>query len=129
MICARGSADKSQSGILESLAEFRREIGFIYLGSSAAARPARLEIPLWVWRSGLLERVVDLVRAEVVVGNGYPYAIAAADAAAAMRGGRSRTILCDISTLCRRSRTPLPHLTQGDQQGTQKMTEYNNNPA
>ncbi len=86
MICARGSADKSQSGILESLAEFRREIGFVYLGSSAAARPARLEIPLWVWRSGRLERVVDLVRAEVVVGNGYPYAIAAADAAAAMRG-------------------------------------------
>ena len=57
--------------------------------TGASAPPARLEIPLWVWREGLLDEVLDVVRAEVVVGNGYPYAIQAADAAAAI-GARDR---------------------------------------
>ena len=81
-ICARGSADRKQAGVLESFAEYRRAIGFTYLKTNAAAPPARLEIPLWVYERGLLDEVVDLVRAEVIVGNGYPYVIEAADAAA-----------------------------------------------
>ena len=86
MICARGSADRRRAGVLESLAEYRRRIGFVYLRTSASAPPARLEIPLWVWERGYLDRVIDLVRAEVIVGNGYPYAIQSADAAAALSG-------------------------------------------
>jgi hypothetical protein len=81
-ICARGSADRKQQGVLESFAEYRRGIGFIYLKTNAAAPPARLDIPLWVYERGWLEEVIDLVRAEVIVGNGYPYAIETADAAA-----------------------------------------------
>ena len=37
---------------------------------------------LVVAEQGLLNQVVDLTRAEAIVGNGYPYAIEAADAAA-----------------------------------------------
>ncbi len=81
-VCARGSADRKQAGVLESFAEYRRGIGFTYLKTNAAALPARLDIPLWVYERGLLDEVIDLVRAEVIVGNGYPYVIETADAAA-----------------------------------------------
>jgi hypothetical protein len=81
-LCARGSADRKQEGVLESFAEYRRGVGFVYLKTNAAAPPARLDIPLWVYERGLLEEVLNLVRAEVIVGNGYPYVIETADAAA-----------------------------------------------
>src|SRR5215471_18234583 len=81
-VCARGGADRKQQGILEKFEEYRRGVGFVYLKTSGAAPPARLEIPLWVLERGLLDQVVDLVIAEVVVGNGYPYVIQSADAAA-----------------------------------------------
>jgi hypothetical protein len=81
-ICARGSADRRQQGILEKFEEHRRRIGFVYLKTSATAPPVRLEIPLWVYERGWLEQAIDLARAEVIVGNGYPYVIQSADAAA-----------------------------------------------
>jgi hypothetical protein len=81
-VCARGSADRRQEGVLEKFEEFRRGIGFVYLKTSRTAAPARLEIPAWVHERGLLDQVIDLVRAEVIVGNGYPYVIQSADAAA-----------------------------------------------
>jgi len=81
-VCARGGADRKQQGILEKFEEYRRGVGFVYLKTSAAAPPARLEIPLWVLDRGLLDQVIDLVIAEVIVGNGYPYVIQSADAAA-----------------------------------------------
>ncbi len=46
--------------------------------------PSRLEVPMWVHERGLLDYVVDTVRGEVVVGNGYPYAIEAADVTAVL---------------------------------------------
>ncbi|HEY1404317.1 MAG TPA: DNA double-strand break repair nuclease NurA, partial [Pyrinomonadaceae bacterium] len=42
--------------------------------------------PAWVYDAGLLEDVIDTVRAECVVGNGYPYALETADAAAVITG-------------------------------------------
>jgi hypothetical protein len=81
-VCARGGADRKQQGVLEKFEEYRRGVGFVYLKTSATAPPARLEIPLWVLERGLLDHVIDLVIAEVVVGNGYPYVIQSADAAA-----------------------------------------------
>jgi len=81
-VCARGSADRRRQGILEKFEEYSRGIGFVYLKTSATAPPARLEIPLWVLERGLLDQVINLVIAEVVVGNGYPYVIQSADAAA-----------------------------------------------
>ena len=67
--------------------EFRGEageplVGFIYLQTTGEGTPARLDVPAWVYRAGMLNEVADVVRAECVVGNGYPYAIETADAAA-----------------------------------------------
>jgi hypothetical protein len=59
-------------------------VGFVYMQTTADGHPARLDIPTWVHEAGLLEEVVDAVRAECVVGNGYPYAIETADEAAVM---------------------------------------------
>jgi hypothetical protein len=56
-------------------------VGFIYLQTTG---DARLDLPVWVYEAGLLEEVVDAVRAECVVGNGYPYAVETADEAAHM---------------------------------------------
>lgn len=81
-VCARGSADKKQQGVLESFAEYRRGIGFTYLKTHSSLPPARLEIPLWIHKAGWLDEVLDLIRAEVIVGNGYPYVLETADAAA-----------------------------------------------
>lgn len=81
-VCARGSADKKQQGVLEGFAEYRRGIGFTYLKTHASLPPARLEIPLWIAEQGWLDDVLDLIRAEVIVGNGYPYVLETADAAA-----------------------------------------------
>jgi hypothetical protein len=75
----------ARRGILDYYGEqWRRGIGFVYLKTSADAPPSRLDIPLWVYERGLLGYVVDTVRAEVVVGNGYPYAIEAADQTAVL---------------------------------------------
>ena len=59
-------------------------VGFVYLQTTAPGGvPARLDIPAWVGRdTALLEDVIDAVRAECVVGNGYPYALETADEAA-----------------------------------------------
>ena len=59
-------------------------VGFVYLQTTAGGHPARLDIPAWVQESGMLEEVLDAVRAECVVGNGYPYAVETADEAAVM---------------------------------------------
>jgi hypothetical protein len=61
-------------------------VGFVYLQTTADGHPARLDVPVWVHEAGLVEEVADTVRAECVVGNGYPYAIEAADQAALMTG-------------------------------------------
>lgn len=72
-ICAR-------QGILESYGEeWRRSVAFCYLKTTGDAPPSRVDVPLWVYESGLLDYVMDAVRGEVIVGNGYPYVIEAAD--------------------------------------------------
>jgi len=55
---------------------------FVYLKTAEPQVPARLDLPRWVVEEGLAEDVVQVVRAECVVGNGYPYAIETADAVA-----------------------------------------------
>ena len=70
----------ARQGILDSYGEeWRREIGFFYLKTSASAPPSRIDLPLWIYERGLLDYVADVVRGEVIVGNGYPYIIEAAD--------------------------------------------------
>jgi hypothetical protein len=57
-------------------------VGFCYLATSRESAPARLDIPTWIWENGYLEEVADVVRAECVIGLGYPYPLETADATA-----------------------------------------------
>lgn len=54
-------------------------VGFVYLQTTSDNTPARLDIPAWVYENGLLDEVLDTVRAECVIGLGYPYALETAD--------------------------------------------------
>jgi len=75
MICARGD-------ILESYGAYHEHVAFCYLQTTSTRPPARLEFPRWMLDDGILEPVLDVVRAEVIAGQGYPYAIESADAVA-----------------------------------------------
>ncbi len=73
MYCARDD-------ILQSYGPYRDHVAFCYLQTTSGRPPARLEFPRWMLDDGLLDPVLDVVRAEVIAGNGYPYAIETADA-------------------------------------------------
>jgi hypothetical protein len=76
-VCARD--DK----VLPEYGPQARGVYFTYLKTTADGAPARLEFPRWLAEDqAKLERVLDLVRAECIVGNGYPYALETADAVA-----------------------------------------------
>jgi hypothetical protein len=76
-LCARD--DK----VLPDYGAQAREVCFTYLKTTAEGAPARLELPRWLAEDEEeLERVLNLVRAECIVGNGYPYALETADAVA-----------------------------------------------
>jgi hypothetical protein len=64
------------------LGDFYGDVAFSYVQLSMGRPPARLEVPRWLVEAGWAEDAVDLVRAECVVGMGYPYAIETADALA-----------------------------------------------
>jgi hypothetical protein len=64
--------------------DYAEDLCFIYLQTGHDRLPSRIDLPRWVLGAGLLDRVVDVVRAEIVVGSGYPYALEAADAAAVL---------------------------------------------
>lgn len=76
--CERG-------GILETYQEQRDRITFTYLKTTREGYPARLEMPRWIWEAGLVNQVVDWVRAEVIIGGGYPYVIETADQTAVLQ--------------------------------------------
>jgi hypothetical protein len=65
-------------------AEFYNDIAFTYLRVVQGRSPARVEIPRWLVEIGPVEAVMDIVRAECVVGAGYPYAVETADAVAVL---------------------------------------------
>jgi hypothetical protein len=68
----------------ESLAEYYKDVCFVYIKVTADSPPARVEFPRWIFESNQHERVLDLVRAECVVGTGYPYVLETADAIAVL---------------------------------------------
>ena len=73
MICARND-------IVQSYGPYRDGVAFCYLHTTVNRPPTRLEFPRWMLDDGVLEPVLDVVRAEIIAGNGYPYAIETADA-------------------------------------------------
>lgn len=77
MTCDRG-------GILHEYQAMSDRLTFTYLKTNANY-PARLDLPKWIWEAGRAEAVINQVRAEVIVGNGYPYAIETADQTAVLQ--------------------------------------------
>lgn len=59
-------------------------VAFVYLRAASDRPPARVEFPAWLLEDGEapLDRVMDVLRAEIITGQGYPYSIEAADAVA-----------------------------------------------
>ena len=57
---------------------------FTYLKTNQGP-PARIEMPRWIHDAGMTERVLNWVRAETIVGGGYPYAIETADQTAVLQ--------------------------------------------
>ena len=66
------------------LDKYYERVCFVYLKTTANNPPARVEFPRWLYEAGEHERVLDLVRAECVVGTGYPYPLETADAVAVL---------------------------------------------
>lgn len=82
-VCARGDMLSMQGR-----AEFYRNVVFSYVRLAQNRQPARIEMPRWLWEEGRAQQVLDLLRAECVVGaNGYPYAVETADAVAVLQMG------------------------------------------
>ncbi|MDJ1172866.1 DNA double-strand break repair nuclease NurA [Roseofilum capinflatum] len=71
-------------GILSDYQEQANQITFTYL-KTHAGYPVRLELPLWIVEAGLLDQVINWVRAETIIGRGYPYAIETADQVTVLR--------------------------------------------
>ena len=78
-ICARN--DRVFERVDPALDYYHR-VHLVYLKTTAANPPVRLDVPAWLLEAGLLDSVLDLVRAECIVGIGYPYAVETADAVA-----------------------------------------------
>ncbi|MGJ3251550.1 MAG: DNA double-strand break repair nuclease NurA [Elainellaceae cyanobacterium] len=74
-----------RAGILSDYEEQQNQIAFTYLKTTREGYPARIEVPLWMYEAGLLHRVIDWVRGEVIIGSGYPYVIETADQTAVLQ--------------------------------------------
>jgi hypothetical protein len=77
-------------------------VGFTYLQTTGESAPARLDVPVWIYEAGLLDDVLETVRAECVGGLGYPYAIETADAAAVITGRDREQFLRAIAEFAER---------------------------
>ena len=83
-LCARDDA-LSRDG----RGAFYADVAFTYVRLSMERPPSRIEFPRWMLgdatgaaAESMVEDVVNIVRAECIVGTGYPYAIETADSAA-----------------------------------------------
>jgi len=72
----------ARGDVLGKYGRFHEQVAFVYIQTVSHRPPARLEFPRWMLEGGVLDAVLDVVRAEVIIGNGYPYAIETADAVA-----------------------------------------------
>ncbi len=75
------SKRKGLSAFIEQKTQ-RSLVGFTYLQTTSDGSPARVDVPSWIYEEGFLDEVLDIIRAECVIGLGYPYALETADATA-----------------------------------------------
>jgi hypothetical protein len=96
----------------QNLSEFYDEeknralVGFTYLQTTADETPARIDIPAWIYEDRLLDELVDTVRAECVIGLGYPYPLEAADATAVIGTGQRDAFLRALQEFAKKNNLP-----------------------
>jgi hypothetical protein len=66
------------------LDRYYEDVIFVYLKTSSNHPPARLDMPRWIFEENMHESVLNVVRAECLVGNGYPYPAETVDAVAVL---------------------------------------------
>jgi hypothetical protein len=66
----------------EGRVDFYTDVAFTYVRLTRDRPPARVEMPRWLVEEDRVDEIMDLVRAECVVGTGYPYCVETADALA-----------------------------------------------
>lgn len=100
-VCARDDRVLERYRSTDGTRSLSREICLTYLKTTSDLPPARLDVPRWVVEAGLLDHVVDTVRAEVIAtATGYPYAIEAADAAAVLAVADRERMLRAVQRFC-----------------------------
>ncbi|HKD74954.1 MAG TPA: DNA double-strand break repair nuclease NurA [Ktedonobacterales bacterium] len=72
----------ARGDVLADYGAQRGSIAFTYLRAAQDRPPARIEMPRWVAEGPDFPYVIDVLRAELIAGGGYPYAIETADAVA-----------------------------------------------
>lgn len=74
-----------RSGIRDLYFDQRDRVAFTYLKTSRDGYPVRIELPVWIYEAGWHDRILDWVRAETIIGGGYPYVIETADQVAVLK--------------------------------------------
>lgn len=87
--------------------EFATDVLFTYLDIPDGNAMDYLEFPGWVLRDGLIDYVVDVIRAETGVGRGYPEIIQQADANAVLDHDAERRFLELIQTFAEEEDLPI----------------------
>lgn len=96
----------------QNLSEFYDEtkerdlVGFVYLQTTGDEAPSRIDIPVWIYEEGLLGELVDTVRAECVIGLGYPYPLEAADATAVIGTAERDSFLRALQDFAKKNNLP-----------------------
>ncbi len=78
-LCARDDALSR-----EGRADYYADVAFTYMRTAVDQPPARVEMPRWVLDAGMADEIFTLLRAECVIGAGYPYTMQATDALAVL---------------------------------------------
>lgn len=105
-VCARDHILREYSHEPEG-ESYQREVAFFYLQTTGDGPPARVDVPRWVVREGLVDHVADVVRCEVVAGTGYPYCFEAVDAAAVLSLSDREAFYAQVQAFCERNRLRL----------------------
>lgn len=87
--------------------DYYERVAFTYLKSTMDRPPSRLEMPAWVLQANQQDWVLDVVRAECVVGVGYPYALETADALAVLSTPDREQFYQLLQQFAQRERLPL----------------------
>jgi hypothetical protein len=66
------------------IGKYYEQVCFVYLKTTGDNPPTRVDFPRWIYEADRHQQILDIVRAEAIVGTGYPYALETADATAVL---------------------------------------------